>query len=62
MAANFTCSRLLRVLGQTLEKMGVDSFEIRSNDDDFYLQCGDPAPPHLAIIDFNHVLPAERVV
>ena len=54
MAANFTCSRSLRVLGQTLEKMGVDLFEIRNRDDNFYLQCGDPAPPHLAIIDFSY--------
>jgi hypothetical protein len=54
MAANLTCSGSLRVLGQTLEQMGVDSFEIRSNDDKFYLQCGDPAPPHLAIIDFSY--------
>jgi hypothetical protein len=54
MAINFTCSRSLRVLGQTLEKMGIDSFEIRSRDDNFYLQCGDPAPPHLAIIDFSY--------
>lgn len=54
MAANFTCSRSLRVLGQTLENMGVDFFEIRSSDDEFYLQCGDPAPPHLAIIDIRY--------
>jgi hypothetical protein len=54
MAANFTCSRSLRVLGQTLETMGVDSFEIRCNADHFYLQCGDPAPPHLAITDFSY--------
>jgi hypothetical protein len=54
MAVNFTCSHSLRVLGQTLEKIGVDLFEIRCRDGNFYLQCGDPAPPHLAIIDFSY--------
>jgi hypothetical protein len=54
MATNFTCSRALRVLGQTLEAMGVDLFEISSHEDSFYLQCGDPTPPHLRIVDLSY--------
>jgi hypothetical protein len=54
MAENFTCSHSLRVLGQALDKIGADVFEIRSRNDHFYLQCGDPTPPHLAIMDFSY--------
>jgi hypothetical protein len=51
MATTFTASRALRVLGQALEKMGVEVFDIRSSDDYFYVQYGDPAPPHLEILE-----------
>jgi len=51
MAMIFTTSRALRVLGQTLEQMGVEVFDIRSGDDYFFLQYGDPAPPHLEILE-----------
>ena len=53
MATTFTTSRALRLLGQALERMGVEVFDIRSSDEYFYLQYGDPAPPHLEILEMT---------
>jgi hypothetical protein len=36
--------------------MGIDLFELQARNEKFYLQCGEPTPPHLAIIDLEYSL------
>jgi hypothetical protein len=34
--------------------MGIDVFELSTREETFYLQCGEPSPPHLGIIDLQY--------
>ena len=34
-----------------LEKQHIDLFELKCFGDEFYLQCGDPLPPHLNLVE-----------
>jgi len=49
-------ARVLRALGQALEKRGIDLFDLRCNQNDFYLQCGDPTPPYLSLVELRYSL------
>jgi len=49
-----TTSKTLRVIGQVLEKDGIDLFELRYNGDEYRLLCGDPEPPHLRLVEVSY--------
>ncbi|MGE5061559.1 MAG: hypothetical protein ACM3N3_20120 [Betaproteobacteria bacterium] len=49
-----TTSKTLRVIGQVLEKNGIDLFELRYNGDEYRLLCGDPEPPHLRLVEMSY--------
>ena len=51
MAQQDAFSTALRVIGQMLEKQHIDLFELKCFGDEFYLQCGDPLPPHLNLVE-----------
>lgn len=54
MAANLTYSRSLRAIGQALDNLGIDIFELSAREENFYLRCGEPTPPHLALIELQY--------
>ncbi len=54
MAEQDVCSKALRVIGQMLDKQRIDLFELKCFGDEFYLQCGDPLPPHLNLIEMRY--------
>ena len=47
-------SKVLRVIGQVLEEQRIDLFDLRCSGDDFHLLCGDPAPPHLKLLELRY--------
>jgi hypothetical protein len=49
-------SKTLRVIGQLLEKRGIDVFELKCLDDEFSVLCGDPMPPHLNLVELRFSL------
>jgi len=50
MATRPNHSRALRTIGQELVKRGIDIFELSCLSSEYYLQCGDPQPPHTDLI------------
>ena len=53
MARRHDHSKSLRVIGQELVKRGIDLFELRCLRTEYYLQCGDPAPPYVGLIELS---------
>ena len=53
MAARYDHSKALRTIGQELVKRGIDIFELRCLRAQYYLQCGDPTPPHTGLIQLS---------
>jgi len=53
MARRHDHSKSLRVIGQELVKRGIDLFELRCLRTEYYLQCGDPTPPHVGLIEIS---------
>ena len=53
MASRHDHSKALRVIGQELDKRGIDIFELRCLRAEYYLQCGDPTPPHIGLIELS---------
>ena len=49
-------SRVLRTVGQALEKRHIDLFDLRCYQDEYFLQCGDPTPPHLSLVELRYTL------
>ncbi|HXG51557.1 MAG TPA: hypothetical protein VNN77_09160 [candidate division Zixibacteria bacterium] len=47
-------SAALRCIGQALEQKGIDIFDLVCSGDEFLLQCGDPEPPHLALLELRY--------
>lgn len=43
----------LRCIGQSLQNQKIEVFELKTRDNDFWLQCGDPNPPYLGLIDLK---------
>jgi len=41
------------VIGQELVKRGIDLFELRCLRTEYYLQCGDPTPPYVGLIELS---------
>lgn len=53
MASRHDHSKALRVIGQELVKRGIDIFELRCLRTEYYLQCGDPTPPYVGLIELS---------
>ena len=53
MATRHDHSKALRAIGQELVKRGIDLFELRCLRAEYYLQCGDPTPPHVGLIELS---------
>lgn len=56
MADRSVCSRALRVIGQVLETQHIDLFDLKCFGNEFYLQCGDPQPPHLNLVEIRYTV------
>ena len=54
MPAPSSYSKALRTIGQELEKRGIDIFELRYDGENYTLQCADPTPPYLGLIDIRY--------
>jgi hypothetical protein len=53
MASRHDHSKALRTIGQELVKRGIDLFELRCLRAEYYLQCGDPTPPYVGLIELR---------
>lgn len=53
MSTESRLSNSLRVIGQVLQRRGLDLFDLKYSDDEFFLQCGGPSPPYLDLIEFS---------
>lgn len=54
MVGRYSYSRALRIIGQELEKRGIDIFELRHDGAEYLLQCGDPTPPYLGLVQLRY--------
>jgi hypothetical protein len=54
MASWHAYSRMLRTVGQALEERHIDLFDLRCYQDEYLLQCGDPTPPHLSLVELRY--------
>lgn len=54
MAIRHFHGRELRVIGQQLDKLDVDIFELRHADGDYSIECADPNPPYLDLIKLRY--------
>lgn len=54
MATRYSYPNVLRTIGQGLEKRGIDLFELRRLRTEYYLQCGDPTPPHVGLLEITY--------
>jgi hypothetical protein len=53
MAARYNQSRDLRTIGQELKRRGIDLFELRCLRKEYYLQCADPNPPYVGLLEIT---------
>ena len=53
MSARYSESRSLRTIGQELKRRGIDLFELRCLRTEYYLQCGDPNPPYVGLLEIT---------
>ncbi len=53
MASRHDHSKALRAIGQELVKRDIDLFELRCLRTEYYLQCGDPTPPYVGLIELS---------
>lgn len=44
---------VLRCIGQALQSRQVEVFQLTSESDEFHLQCGDPSPPYLGLVELR---------
>ena len=54
MAPRYQHARDLRTIGQQLAKQDIDIFDLRYDDGDYLLVCGDPNPPFTALIHLRY--------
>ena len=60
MASRYTHSKVLRTIGQELEKRGIDLFELSCRRADYTIEYSDPKPPHTRLLDLS--LSAEDIL
>jgi hypothetical protein len=53
MDTQYRLSHSLRVIGQVLQQRGLDLFDLKYWDQEFFLQCGGPSPPYLNLVEFS---------
>jgi hypothetical protein len=53
MDTQYRLSHSLRVIGQVLQQRGLDLFDLKYSDREFFLQCGGPNPPYLNLVEFS---------
>ena len=51
MASRYTHSKVLRTIGQELEKRGIDLFELSCRRAHYTIEYSDPKPPHTQLLD-----------
>jgi len=54
MAPIYSHARELRTIGQQLDKKGIDIFDLRYQDGDYFLECADPNPPFTDLIQLQY--------
>ena len=54
MVTRYHHARQLRIIGQQLDKRGIDIFDLRYDDGDYVVECGDPNPPFSEIIHLRY--------
>jgi len=54
MALRYNHARELRTIGQQLDKQKIDIFDLRYDDGDYVLVCGDPNPPFTDLIHLRY--------
>ncbi|MGZ9272711.1 MAG: hypothetical protein ACXW6T_26620, partial [Candidatus Binatia bacterium] len=54
MAPRYNHARELRTIGQQLAKQNIDIFDLRYDDGDYVLVCGDPNPPFTDLIHLRY--------
>ncbi len=54
MAPRYNHARELRTIGQQLDKQKIDIFDLRYDDGDYVLVCGDPNPPFTDLIHLRY--------
>jgi hypothetical protein len=54
MPLRYDYSAALRCIGQALEKQKIEIFDLKYDGNEFWLQCGDPNPPHLVPIELRY--------
>ena len=54
MGARNSQTRVLRTLGQQLDKQNIDIFDLRAADGDYVLECADPNPPFTDLIHLRY--------
>ena len=54
MVSRYNHARELRTIGQQLAKQNIDIFELRYDDGDYVLVCGDPNPPFTDLIHLRY--------
>jgi len=43
----------LRCIGQALQNQNIEVFELKTRANEFWLQCGDPNPPYIALLELR---------
>jgi hypothetical protein len=51
-----TYSNALRCIGQALETSDIEDFDLKYYSGEFRLECGDPIPPYLKLIQLRYAL------
>ncbi len=54
MVTRYLHARELRTIGQQLDKQNIDIFDLRYDDGDYVLVCGDPNPPFTDLIHLRY--------
>ena len=54
MVSRYNHARELRTIGQQLAKQNIDIFELRYDNGDYVLVCGDPNPPFTDLIHLRY--------
>lgn len=54
MVPHYNHARELRTIGQQLDKQNIDIFDLRYDDGDYVLVCGDPNPPFADLIHLRY--------
>jgi hypothetical protein len=54
MVTRYNHARELRTIGQQIDKQSIDMFDLRYDDGDYVLECGDPNPPFTDLLRLRY--------